>query len=86
MTVVRKGEQIQSGHYFYQKYLQDIPLTGEEDNSGVVLNEEGGGTFRLNFVGNGSQGNEELNFSSSIGMEGTWTSADGKRITRLASR
>jgi hypothetical protein len=39
MTVVRKGEQVQSGHCFYQKYLEDIPLTGSEKDFCVVLNE-----------------------------------------------
>ena len=80
MTILREGDKIEGGHYFYQRYLVDIPITGTvEDGSRVTLREPGGGTFHLHFVGNGSEGNEPLDFENSIGMEGTWSSADGSR-------
>lgn len=78
ITIVRQGDSIRGGHYFYQKYLKDIPLTGGVDGSNVTLNESTG-TFHLHFVGNGSEHGESLHFENSVGMTGTWTTADGRR-------
>jgi hypothetical protein len=77
MTVLRDGNKIEGGHYFYQQFLEDIAITGSFENSQVTLTETGGGTFRLQFVGNGSDGGRPLDFENSIGLDGTWTSADG---------
>jgi hypothetical protein len=79
MTVIREGNVIKSGHYFYQQFLQDIPIAGSARNSQVTLTEAGGGTFRLHFRSNGSQGDQLLDFENSVGMNGTWTSGDGSR-------
>ena len=64
---------IESGHYFYSKYLKDIPLTGKLQGSVVTLQEPEGGTFTLHFKGNGSEAGKPLDFNNSVGLEGTWT-------------
>lgn len=86
MTIVRVGNTIKGGHYFYRKYLEDIPLTGTEQDSTVTLREPGGGTFHLHFTGNGSNGTAPLDFENSIGMEGTWTRPDGLHTDRVLLR
>jgi hypothetical protein len=78
ITIIHEGIEIDGGHYFYRKYLKDIPLTGTVDASNVTLREPNG-TFHLHFVGNGSERGEHLNFENSIGMAGNWTSANGRR-------
>src|SRR5262249_13188146 len=79
LTVVRRGNTIQGGHYFYQKFLRDIPIVGSFDGAKVTLRESGG-QFDLHFVGNGSEHGQPLDFENSIGMDGEWMSADGGRI------
>ena len=74
---VRDGKVIPNSHYFYAKYLKDIPLDGSAGGE-ITLREPGGGTFALRFKGNGSQGATPLNFSNSVGLEGQWTGKDGK--------
>jgi len=74
---VENGRAIR-GHYFYQKYLKDIPLTAKQ-KKGMLLLKEAGGEFKLHFKGNGSEGHAPLTFENSIGLGGTWTSADGIR-------
>ncbi|MGA8598178.1 MAG: hypothetical protein WB676_25960 [Bryobacteraceae bacterium] len=77
MTIeVGMGEAAR-GHYFYQKYLTDIPLSVSQNAGSLTLKEQGGGTFHLHFKGNGSEGSEPLYFKNSVGLEGTWTSANG---------
>jgi hypothetical protein len=86
MTIIRDGNQIEGGHYFYQKFLRDIPITGFMKDSQITLDEAGTGTFHLHFAGNGSEGGQPLDFANSIGMEGTWTSADGRRTYPVSLR
>ena len=86
MTVVRDGNRIEGGHYFYQKFLKDIPITGSAERSLIVLTEPGGGIFHLHFVGNGSAGGRPLDFENSVGMDGTWASADGTRTYTVSLR
>jgi hypothetical protein len=78
ITIIHRGDNIKGGHYFYKKYLKDIPLTGAVEGSNVTLNESGG-TFQLHFVGNGSEHGEPLTFENSMGVTGSWTSRDGRR-------
>lgn len=86
LTVIREGKNIKGGHYFYQKFLRDIPITGSTQGSHVTLVEEGGGTFSLDFVGNGSEGSKPLDFENSVGMNGTWTSKDGSHNYAVSLR
>ncbi len=86
LTVIREGKNIKGGHYFYQKFLRDIPITGSTQGSHVALVEEGGGTFSLDFVGNGSEGSKPLDFENSVGMNGTWTSKDGSHNYAVSLR
>lgn len=86
LTVKREGNKIVGGHYFYQKYLRDIPITGATENSHITLAELGGGTFSLHFVGNRSEKGQPLAFDNSVGMEGTWTDATGKRTYPVSLR
>jgi hypothetical protein len=80
MTIIHERNRIDGGHYFYQKFLKDIPITGSVKDSQITLMEGAGGTFQLHFVGNGSEGDHPLDFENSIGMDGTWKSADGTRV------
>src|SRR5271166_4470199 len=47
--VVMGGNTITGGHYFYAKYLTDIPLTGAIQSSALTLKGQDGGTFALKF-------------------------------------
>jgi hypothetical protein len=78
-VVVKSSNTITGGHYFYAKYLTDIPLTGTMKSGGLSLDGKDGGAFALAFVGNGSEGGKPLNFDNSVGLEGTW-SKDGKSL------
>jgi hypothetical protein len=86
MTVLREGNRVEGGHYFYQEFLKDIALTGSMENSQITLAETGGGTFHLHFVGNGSDGGRPLDFENSIGMDGTWNSGDGAHTYPVSLR
>jgi hypothetical protein len=70
--VVKSGNMIAGGHYFYTRYLTDIPLTGSMQSGGLTLRGKDGGAFALKFVGNGSDGGKPLDFNNSVGLEGTW--------------
>lgn len=83
LTVVVDGGRSGKGHYFYQKYLTDIPLTAVLDKTGLVLKERSG-EFHLRFKGNGSEGGQPLTFHNSVGLDGTWTSADNARTLPVA--
>lgn len=78
LTLEVENGRATGGHYFYRKYLKDIPLTAKQEN-GALLLREAGGEFKLHFKGNGSEGHAPLTFDNSIGLNGTWTSADGAR-------
>ncbi len=75
--IVKDGRLVPDSHYFYNRHLTDIPLTGTADRN-VTLNEPGGGTFTLQFKGNGSNGNAPLTFDNSVGLTGSWRGTDGK--------
>ena len=79
LTLVVKSGSISGGHYFYAKYLTDIPLTGTSQPSTLTLQGNDGGSCTLRFVGNGSEGGKPLNFDNSVGLEGAW-SKDGKSL------
>ena len=46
--VVKEGRVVPDSHYFYRKYLTDIPLTGTAGTA-VALEEPQGGAFALRF-------------------------------------
>ncbi|MEP6719884.1 MAG: hypothetical protein ABJA77_00445 [Variovorax sp.] len=81
MTLVapRGADGRLTGHYFYGKFLKDIPLTGSFQGGRLTLREASGGTFTLDLVGNGTGGGKPLDFSNSIGLTGVWTQG-GKRL------
>jgi len=79
LTVIVKSGVISGGHYFYAKYLTDIPLTGSILPGALALHGQDGGAFALKFVGNGSEAGKPLGFENSVGLEGTW-SKDGKNL------
>lgn len=79
MVLVMQGDHVSTpSHYYYQKYLKDIPLTGSAAD-GFVLHEPGGGIFTLRFKGNGSENGKPLTYDNSIGLTGSW-SADGRTV------
>lgn len=80
LTLVLKANVITGGHYFYAKYLTDIPVTGALENGAITLKGQDGGTFALNFIGNGSEGGKPLDFNNSVGLKGAWTK-DAKSLT-----
>jgi hypothetical protein len=79
LTVIVKNGAVSGGHYFYAKYLTDIPLNGSIQPGALTLHGQDGGVFALKFVGNGSEAGKPLNFENSVGLEGTW-SKDGKSL------
>ena len=73
---VRDHAQCLAGHYYYAKYLKDIPLTCHVDGETVVLEEPGGGIFELKFgVDDGAPREAHLTFNNSVKLEGRWTHA-----------
>jgi hypothetical protein len=83
--LVNDSGAIQGGHYFYAKYLKDIPLSGSFANGRVTLNESGGGVFTLAFKGNGSENGKPLDFNNSVGLQGAWTNAGKSLPVKLDS-
>ena len=70
---VEGGSTFDAGHYFYDRQLKDIPLTGRIDGRSVTLSAPGGETFRLTLRGNGGTGGDGASFETSVGLDGTWT-------------
>jgi hypothetical protein len=85
LTLLVKGSAITGGHYFYARYLTDIPLTGSTQPGGLALKGKDGGTFALKFTGNGSEGGKPLDFTNSVGLEGTWSSGAKSLPVKLAA-
>jgi len=77
--IVKPDNTLSGGHYFYARYLTDIPLTGAMQPGAVMLKGQDGGSFELKFKGNGSEAGKPLNFNNSVGLEGTW-SKEGKSL------
>ncbi|WP_242010788.1 hypothetical protein [Acetobacter musti] len=76
MTLSVSGSRIAEGsHYYYRKYLKDIPLTGTAGTD-LRLTEPGGGLFVLHYVDNKSA---SVTPENSTGLEGTWT-GNGRTI------
>jgi hypothetical protein len=69
---VQGGNSITTGHYFYAKYLSDIPLTGTVQAGGLTLKD----SDALQFVGNGSSGGQRRDFTNSVGLDGTWSKTE----------
>ena len=77
MTLIVNADQvITGGHYFYAKYLKDIPLTAGTQGTGVILYEPKGGQLALRFKENSVPRGQPLNFDNSTGMEGRWMKDD----------
>ncbi|MGD7069886.1 hypothetical protein [Acetobacter sp. AAB5] len=71
MTLVFSGDKIaERAHYYYRKYLQDIPLTGTKGRE-LRLTEPGGGLFVLHYI---DSNNKVVTAEQSIGLAGTWSS------------
>ena len=70
--LVNAAGAVIGGHYFYAKYLKDIPLNAGTQGTGIILYEPGGGQFALRLKGNGSEAGKPLNFRNSVGLEGRW--------------
>jgi len=80
LTLIVKGSNdITGGHYFYAKYLTDIPITGAYQPGSVSLKGMDGGAFALKFKGNGSEAGKPLDFTNSVGLQGTWSN-HGKQL------
>jgi hypothetical protein len=79
LTVIVKSNAIAGGHYFYARYLTDIPITGSIQPGALTLQGQDGGRFALKFVGNGSEAGKPLDFENSVGLEGAW-SKDGRSL------
>jgi hypothetical protein len=70
--LVNAAGTVIGGHYFYARYLKDIPLKAGTQGTGIILYEPEGGQFALRLKGKGSEAGKPLNFRNSIGMEGRW--------------
>lgn len=70
MTLSLSGHKVVEGsHYYYRKYLKDIPLTGTAGTD-LRLAEPGGGLFVLHYVDNNSA---TVTAENSTGLAGTWS-------------
>ena len=69
---IQDNRTLIAAHYFYAKYLINIPLTGSIQGKEFELNAPGGGSFHLHFIGDGSAAGQTLTFFNSIGLEGVW--------------
>lgn len=81
--LINTAGSVVGGHYFYAKYLKDIPLKAGTQGSGIILFEPEGGQFALRFKGNGSETGKPLNFENSVGMEGRWMKNDSSYPVKL---
>jgi hypothetical protein len=77
--IVKDPNTIIGGHYFYARYLTDIPITGAYQPGSLALQGTDGGAFTLRFKGNGSEAGKPLDFNNSVGLQGTW-SKDGRQL------
>lgn len=76
MTLSISGNKVAEGsHYYYRKYLKDIPLTGTAGKD-LHLAEPGGGVFVLHYVDNNAA---PATAENSTGLVGTW-SGNGRTI------
>lgn len=81
MTLVFSGDKVAEGsHYYYRKYLKDIPLTGTSGTE-LSLAEPGGGLFLLHYVDNN---NKAVTAEQSTGLSGTWSSNAQSLPVRLS--
>lgn len=65
---ISDGTITQGSHYYYRKYLKDIPLKGVAAGE-LHLTEPGGGTFILHYIDNKST---PVSADNSTGLMGTW--------------
>ncbi|WP_141493973.1 hypothetical protein [Neokomagataea tanensis] len=72
---------IEGSHYYYRKFLKDIPLTGTA-SSEITLIDTSGGTFNLHPVDNA---NQPTTPDSSTGLVGTWTANGHTLPVKLSS-
>lgn len=86
LTVIHDGDRIDGGHYFYQRFLRDIAITGSKTGPEITLIGSDGGTFLLHFIGNGSDGGQPLGFDNSVGLDGTWTDGGGTKTYPVSLR
>jgi len=76
MTLSITGNTVAEGsHYYYRKYLKDIPLTGTAGPD-LRLAEPGGGLFVLHYVDNNAA---TVTAYNSTGLVGTW-SRNGRTV------
>ena len=76
MTLSISGNKVAEGsHYYYRKYLKDIPLAGTVGTD-LRLAEPGGGLFVLHYVDNNAA---TVPAENSTGLAGTW-SGNGRII------
>jgi len=76
MTLSIAGNTVAEGsHYYYQKYLKDIPLTGTAGPD-LRLSEPGGGLFVLHYIDNNAA---IVTAENSTGLAGTW-SRNGRTV------
>lgn len=71
--LIKNGKTLSGGHYFYGRYLQNIPLRGKLQGETLRLSEAGGGEFQLRFKNNGGGDGQPLGFDNSVGLDGSWT-------------
>ncbi|AXC14444.1 hypothetical protein ACPOL_5190 [Acidisarcina polymorpha] len=75
--IVTPGNTIAGGHYFYAKYLEDIPLNGSFQDGSVILKGQDGGIFTLKLTGNTEKNPPNVN--NTTGLAGDW-SKDSKSL------
>jgi hypothetical protein len=74
---VQDHVQILSAHYSYASKKISIPLTGRVQGEQIVLEEPGGGVFRLRFVTSDASAPRPLTFWTATGASGEPSCAGG---------
>lgn len=76
------GTRVAPSRYYYVRYLDDIPLSGDYHEGQFTLHEQGA-SMTLHFVGNGSEDGAPLDFNNSVGLEGRWSNGKLSLPVRL---
>jgi hypothetical protein len=72
---VQRQTTLVSAHYFYARYLKDIPLSCTHRDITYTCEEPGGGQFTLHLVTSDPHAERPVTFYNSTGLIGTWSNA-----------
>lgn len=80
---IKDHREVVAAHYYYAKTGKDIPLTIAQVGEKLVLDEPGGGRMVLTLTNADPKEPRPLNFATSTGLAGSWTSGEKVLPTRF---